>query len=543
MSLDLDKRDLMKIKLPLACSILFIFVIANLQAQTTFVNRVGSAYSDFGLACQPTEDQGIILVQEGSTNGMNLFLALSKIDSSGLLQWTKEYQIGEWCVPYSVLQAKDKGFVVLGSATDSSYINNNHHILFFYKTDVSGNPQWNKQFSISDNDIALNIVKREAGGYLAFSMADYNLGTYPKMAVTELDDSGNVVWSKQFSLSYGITGVKGIELPNRKICLVGSAGNPMVSMFTDVVVTVLDSSGSMQWTKTFGTSFDDQPNAVATNSSNEIFITGRSYFMAREWDSFLIRLDDDGNMIHSKFYDAGTFDGEVMRCVVARNDGSAILLGDIGTFDERDITMIQTDTSGDVATAKRYGFSPTFTNYPYEMFVANDGGIVFTGDYRPPTALRDAIIAKTENEGSLSCFTSPVSFTTYDDTITESMVPPSIIVSTVSTHAFDDSIPTIPVFSNVVCALATSVNENQHEDAVANIYPNPATDEVTISLNENHFIKKIVAYNVEGKMIMENDVNENLDQVKLNVRSLAAGMYFLEVIFDNGADRLRMEKF
>ena len=341
----------------------------------------------------------------------------------------------------SVLQEKDEGYIVFGSASDTTFVNNNHYFLFLYKTDLSGNKQWNKQYSISGNDLAINMVHRKAGGYIGFSIVDYNLGVYPKAAVTSFDLNGNIIWSKQYGIGLGLNAVKGIELPNGNICFVSSAGNISGSLFTDIVVTLLDSVGNLLWTKNFGTYYDDEPNAVATNSSNEIFITGRSYFINREWDSFFLKLDKDGNKLLSNFYDAGTSNGEIMRCIIAKDDGTSVLLGDIGTFDERDITMINLDSNAAVVSTNRYPFSPTFTNYPYEMFIAKDGGIIFTGDYAPPTAFRDAIIAKTESNGDLPCFNSTIHFTEYNDILSDTNLVLDTVSSIVTTFNYPDSIP------------------------------------------------------------------------------------------------------
>lgn len=102
--------------------------------QTTFVQRTGSVHSDYGVSCQPTYDGGIIVAQVSSTNGMDLHSGLVKTDDAGNMQWNQLYQIGEYTVPASVLQAKDEGYIVLARVADTSFFNNNKHFLLLYKT-------------------------------------------------------------------------------------------------------------------------------------------------------------------------------------------------------------------------------------------------------------------------------------------------------------------------------------------------------------------------------------------------------------------------
>ena len=95
------------------------------------------------------------------------------------------------------------------------------------------------------------------------------------------------------------------------------------------------------WTKVFQTYYDDECNIVTTNSSGELFISGRTYSIAREWDIFHIKLNSNGDLLHQKMYDAGTSNGETMRTGISYDDGSSLLLGDVGGWDERDITMLK----------------------------------------------------------------------------------------------------------------------------------------------------------------------------------------------------------
>lgn len=65
------------------------------------------------------------------------------------------------------------------------------------------------------------------------------------------------------------------------------------------------------------------------------------------------------------------------------------------------------------------------------------------------------------------------------------------------------------------------------------VYPNPATDEVTLSLKADGKFKLMVT-DVTGKVVMENTTSLNNGISKVNINSLQSGMYFFTVVLENG---------
>jgi hypothetical protein len=509
--------------LSLKLSLCFLLAGLSVSAQTTYVRRVGSTSSDFGLSCAPTADGGTILALESSSNGLDLLSGLAKYDANGNMQWYSQYRVGDFTYPFSV-RATDEGYIVFAIGSDSAYVNNNKHFVVLYKTDNLGATVWNKQYNFSGNDLPLNLVNRKLGGFLGFTLSDYNLGVYPKTTVTRFDDFGNEIWSKQYTAPYGLTGWKGAELPNGKICFIATTGDPNNSFFLDVVVTLLDSAGNMLWSKNIGTYYDDDPYAIAVNSSNEIFVTGRGYFMNSNYDSFVLKLDQNGNLLGTKCYDAGTQDGEIMRCILALDDGSLRLLGDMGTFSERDMVMLNVDSNLNITAAHQYTFSPLFTNYPYEMFKAADGGIVFTGDYRPPSTYRDAILTKTENDGSLPCFTTSPVFTAQNVAFHDSVYALMAVTFTTSVLNFPDTVPNNPFFDHMVCAITTGINEGVNPVMV--IYPNPATDFIRIDIPQSSEAS-VQIFGVDGKIVYEHP--EAPGRCTIDLNDMATGIYTVRI--------------
>lgn len=81
------------------------------------------------------------------------------------------------------------------------------------------------------------------------------------------------------------------------------------------------------------------------------------------------------------------------------------------------------------------------------------------------------------------------------------------------------------IFPNVT--LVASLNENA---VSAKVYPNPASDDLTIELNTNATSVSIIG--MDGKVISTESVNAN--SVTVNVSALVAGVYVYEIVADNG---------
>jgi len=66
-----------------------------------------------------------------------------------------------------------------------------------------------------------------------------------------------------------------------------------------------------------------------------------------------------------------------------------------------------------------------------------------------------------------------------------------------------------------------------------NMYPNPATNSVTITNNENMLVKEVALYDTTGKLISTQSFNDETE-IQLNVENLASGTYMLHLQTNEG---------
>jgi len=73
-----------------------------------------------------------------------------------------------------------------------------------------------------------------------------------------------------------------------------------------------------------------------------------------------------------------------------------------------------------------------------------------------------------------------------------------------------------------------NLNVNEHLSSQFNLYPNPATNLVNITNNENMLVQQVTIYDIVGKQLNTQTYN-NETEIQLNVENLASGTYMLHV--------------
>ena len=117
---------------------------------------------------------------------------------------------------------------------------------------------------------------------------------------------------------------------------------------------------------------------------------------------------------------------------------------------------------------------------------------------------------------------------------------------------YDDTSPNgvthYTLFDNMVLAnkyigplkTAAGISENQEASLAADIYPNPATEELTLFLPNSTSPKEVNIYNTLGKKVVAFDTSE--EKTDLNISKLASGVYMFEVRDGNKISRQKFIK-
>ncbi len=89
----------------------------------------------------------------------------------------------------------------------------------------------------------------------------------------------------------------------------------------------------------------------------------------------------------------------------------------------------------------------------------------------------------------------------------------------------DDGTPSICV--NATVTITVGINGLNEESIYTSIFPNPATNYLTVKTNLN--VKSLKIYSLEGKLLKEQEEFELID-----IQDFSKGVYFIELNFENG---------
>jgi hypothetical protein len=222
---------------------------------------------------------------DGNVNigGSDIFL--TKWNSSGVKQWTKQWGTSESDYGNSVVVDNLGNIYVTGNTKGNldGNTNNGDSDVFLTKWNGNGAKQWTKQWGTTKYERSDSVTIDSYGNIYITGNTKGNLDGNVNIGDSDIflakwNSSGNKQWARQWGTSnpdYGVS-VKVDSLGNVFVAGATSGGldgNTNSGGF-DIFLTKWKVSGTKQWTKQWGSNEDDFGNALAVDSSGNVFVTG-----------------------------------------------------------------------------------------------------------------------------------------------------------------------------------------------------------------------------------------------------------------------------
>jgi hypothetical protein len=184
-------------------------------------------------------------------------------------------------------------------------------------------------------------------------------------------------WNKTYGGAYHDNAFRVIQASDGGYVLAGStysfgAGD------NDAWLVKTDSFGIMQWNKTYGGAYHDESTAIQAIDGGYILTGNTKSFGAGAQDWWLVRTDSSGIMQWNKTY-GGAYSDIGAYSFVHSSDGGYVLAGYTESFGAggADVWLVRTDSSGNMQWNKTYG-GP---NHDYANWIIQtcDGGYALAG--------------------------------------------------------------------------------------------------------------------------------------------------------------------
>jgi hypothetical protein len=267
------------------------------------------------------------------------------------------------------------------------------------KTDSFGNVQWNKTYGGAATDYCYSLGQTVDGGYIMLGYTQsFGAGGRDGWLV-KTDTSGNMQWNKTY-------GTPGQELffslvmtSDGGYLLKGTAGGP-IGGYGWLIKT--DVNGNMQWNKSIVTPYGNWLySSVQTSDGGYAFAAANSTATGTEIsDAILIKTDSSGNIQWTQTYGGPAVD--VGWGLVQTKDSGYAMSGYTFSFGAggQDGWLIKTDVNGNMQWNKTYG--GTADDSLQFIVLTTDGGFAIAGKTRSFGAgNQDMWLLKTDSYGNV----------------------------------------------------------------------------------------------------------------------------------------------
>jgi len=236
---------------------------------------------------------------------------------------------------------------------------------------------WAKAYGGSGDDTATAVAIAENGDIIVAGYT-YSFGAgSADFWVIRLDENGNVKWQKAYGGSGDDTATAVAIAENGDIIVAGWTSS-FGAGGDDFWILRLDENGNIKWQKAYGGGSDDRAMAVAIAGNGDIIVTGRtSSFGAGNYDFWILRLDENGNIKWQKAYGGSGY--EKAEAVAIAENGDIIVTGRTSSFGagSDDFWILRLDENGNIKWQKAYGGSGY--ELPATVAIAENGDIVVAG--------------------------------------------------------------------------------------------------------------------------------------------------------------------
>ena len=457
---------------------------------------------------------------------------LAKYDVNGNVLWAKSAGGTNDDEPTSV-SVDASGNVYLAGYFNSSTLtfgatsltNAGSWDIFLTKYDSNGNVHWAKSACGTETDQALSVAVDVSGniymaGYfwsttLIFgSYTLTNVGKYD-IFLTKYDANGNVLWAKSAGGAEEEQALSVAVDVSGNAYVAGIFGSSTISFgsttltnagFDDIFLAKYDVNGNVLWAKSAGGTDYDEMGSVAADISGNIYVAG--YFASPTitfgsttltnagWnDMFLAKYDANGNVLWAK--SAGGADVEYASSAAADASGNIFVAGSFlgSTITFGSIILTNANTGGADLFFVKYDINGNV------LWAKSAGG---TGN---------------DNAGSVAVDASGNPY------LVGWFFSPTLPFSTTTLTNADNTGSTDDMF---IAKLDVDVGINEINNQLnISVYPNPASDKLTVEISGNPNGSNLSLANIEGQQIIKRQITE--PKTQLDISNLPSGVYFVRL--------------
>ena len=255
--------------------------------------------------------------------------------------------------------------------------------------------QWNKTFGGTFTELGFSVQQTSDGGYILVGYTtSYGAGGFDVYLV-KTDSTGNMQWNKTFGGLFRDMGMSVQQTLDGGYIIAGlkDLKNDGIG---DALLIKTDLNGVQEWNRTFGEpNHHDWANCVKQTSDGGYILTGvTSSYDVGSAEVWLIKTNSTGIQIWNKTF--GGLGSDLANSVEQTIDGGYILTGYTAT--NQDALLIKTDSNGNLEWEKTFGGTDIYQANSVQQ--TTEGGYILGGHIDSRGAgIDDAWLIKTDSNG------------------------------------------------------------------------------------------------------------------------------------------------
>jgi hypothetical protein len=267
-----------------------LLIRMNSEGDVLRAQRIVGSSSDEIQGVLATSDGGAVVIGNTASFGAgNADAFILKIRSTGAVAWKRTFGTSGNEHFVEVVQTRDNGFIVLGDADHDPNLND----IVVAKFNSTGRFIWRKVFSAGDFDHASDLSLTSDGGVIVAIAAFFP--DRVRSVITKISGSGSVQWSKMYGSSGDHIAVSVTESDDGGYYFTETF-TPTGSQRSDNVLSKLDSSGNLVWSRIYR-SPSPSPTFSVLKTGDGLLLTGHTGSgNSNNSLGVIISLDENGNI-------------------------------------------------------------------------------------------------------------------------------------------------------------------------------------------------------------------------------------------------------
>jgi hypothetical protein len=308
---------------------------------------------------------------------------------------TKTFGLGYDDRGSQIIPTDEGGYLFLGTLNNLETYSED---MWLVKLDFSGEIIWQQIYGGGGSERGYCILEVSTGGFLlAGCTTSYGEGGYDAWLV-KIDSTGGIDWQKTYGNSLDDYPFYLIPGQNDGFVIAGTTTDTLLGKF-DLWAFKIDSEGNVEWETIMGDFDQDQIRSIQQTSDGGYITAGYTVQdLETRYDLWLVKLSSEGDSLWSKIY--GGYERDVAQSVQVLSGDSLLVMGyNESITGDKDIWILKTDPQGNIINSTTFGGE--YPEYGHILNKSRDGNFLITGYTESFGAVGwDLLMLKVDSEGN-----------------------------------------------------------------------------------------------------------------------------------------------